>query len=384
MKQTRGLCRIFISGLAAMLVFVPFGTRAADLNSLLDQKNQIDTQIKNNQAAADNKAREAQTLSTQISNIDRDISSAEQKIADTGNNITAVQATIDSLSTQIEAQTKALNELKAKLNSSLVEIYRSSTKSDFEVVLGATSLSETSNENSYLQIVEMQVKILHDKVSSAKTTLESQKSNQEKKKAELDDLRKQQETYKKNVEYQKNTKSKLLNMTVAQKQEYETKIQKLKTEMTQISAAIYAERQKRLTGGRETLVGGSSGYPYGSIDEPDAWGFLTRECTSYAAWYLNVMEGKDFVNTRPGSGSAYNWPNLARDQGLTVSSSPRVGAAISWAAGSLTSSWGHVAIVEAVNSDGTIDISEYNWIKYSYSYRSHVRPGDYGSYSYIY
>ena len=99
---------------------------------------------------------------------------------------------------------------------------------------------------------------------------------------------------------------------------------------------------------------------------------------------MNAVEGKSFYNTRPGQGSAWNWPALAHDQGFTVSGNPQVGAAISWEAGGLTSAWGHVAIVEAVNSDGTIDVSEYNWIKYSYSYRKNVTPSDYGSYSYIY
>ena len=37
-----------------------------------------------------------------------------------------------------------------------------------------------------------------------------------------------------------------------------------------------------------------------------------------------------------------------------------------------------------VNSDGTIDVSEYNWLAYQYSYRQFVTPSDYGNYNYIY
>lgn len=128
---------------------------------------------------------------------------------------------------------------------------------------------------------------------------------------------------------------------------------------------------------------GGSGYPFGGIDQPDPWGFLTRECTSYAAWYWNSVLGKDFINTRPGSGSAYNWPALARDQGYSVSSNPRINAIISWQQ-SASMPYGHVAIVERVNSDGTIDVSEFNWRPYVYTYRSGVNPSRYGSYSYIY
>jgi surface antigen len=85
-----------------------------------------------------------------------------------------------------------------------------------------------------------------------------------------------------------------------------------------------------------------------------------------------------------GTGDATNWPNLARRQGYSVSSTPHIGAIISWNAGSLTSGYGHVAIVEKINTDGTIDVSEYNWTPLSYDYRKNVDPGDYGSYSYIY
>ena len=383
MKQ-RGI-RYFAVFWALIILMAPLGfTRAADLNQLLQQKEQLNQDIQKNQAAAENKAQEAQSLSKQVSTLENDIKSTEQKISDTGNQIDNTQKEIDRLSGQIDETNSQLKILKQKVNRAIVEIYRSSSRSDFDLLFSGDTLGENSNEASYVSAVEIQVKGLHDKVEGLKAELDKNKADQEAKKKELDAQKSQQEDYKKSAEYQKNQKDKLLGMTQDQQASYETQVEKLKTEMTQISNQIYSERQKRLTGGREQLGGGSSGYPYSSIDEPDAWGFLTRECTSYAAWYLNVVAGKKFINTRPGEGSAYNWPNLARDNGLSVSGTPRVGAAISWSAGPLTSAWGHVAIVEKVNGDGTIDVSEYNWIRYSYSYRKNVNPGDYGSYSYIY
>jgi surface antigen len=40
--------------------------------------------------------------------------------------------------------------------------------------------------------------------------------------------------------------------------------------------------------------------------------------------------------------------------------------------------YGHVAIVMAVNGDGTVLISEYNWVKYSYDERT-VNPYNYNA-----
>jgi surface antigen len=41
--------------------------------------------------------------------------------------------------------------------------------------------------------------------------------------------------------------------------------------------------------------------------------------------------------------------------------------------------YGHVAIVEAVNGDGTVAISEYNWVPYKYSFRAVVNPYNYSA-----
>lgn len=371
-----------LTGFLAGLFVLSFPlVSSATLQSDLEQKQE---QLNSAQAASQNKSNEAKSLTNQINNLNSDIATTDQKIQQTQSQIGDVQGQIDSLSSDIDVKKKNLDNLKKKINVLIVELYRFSSRSALENLFASNKLSETASEEDYVSAVQLQVKVLYREVDNAKKGLESQKSDQEAKMAELDQLKKQQEDYKSSSQYQMNQKNQLLGMTNEQKANYDSQITKLKSEITQISAQIYAERRARLNGGRETLSGGGSGYPYSSIDEPDAWGFLTRECTSYAAWYLNVVQGKRFINTRPGSGSAYNWPNLAYDQGFTVSSEPRVGAVISWQAGSLTSSWGHVAAVEAVNSDGTIDVSEFNWIKYSYSYRSHVSPGDYGGYSYIY
>ncbi len=370
--------------LFVLVAQVPFSVQAADLNDLLKQKDQLSQDLDKNQSAAQNKENEANSLSRQINNLTSDISSTEKKIGETGTQIGEKENSIAQLNTNIEQKKAELASLKKKLNSALVELYRSSDRSDMQLLFGSDSLGSASNEAKYLQSIETQVKYIFTKVDGIKKDLEKNKSDEEAKKAELDQLKNQQVAYMKGIEYQKGQKDKMLGMTLEQKISYEQQVEKLKSEISSVSSAIYAERQRRLSGGKEQLGGGGSGYPYSSIDEPDAWGFLTRECTSYAAWNFNVIQGKKFINTRPGQGSAYNWPNLARDQGYSVSGTPRVGALISWDAGSLTSGWGHVAIVEKVNSDGTIDLSEYNWIKYSYSYRKYVKPGDYGSYSYIY
>ncbi|WP_017547803.1 LysM peptidoglycan-binding domain-containing protein [Salinicoccus carnicancri] len=84
------------------------------------------------------------------------------------------------------------------------------------------------------------------------------------------------------------------------------------------------------------------------------WG----DCT----WY--VFERRQQLGKPVGNnwGNASNWDNAARSQGYSVSSRPSVGAILQANAWT-NSAWGmgHVAIVERINSDGSILVSEMNF-----------------------
>lgn len=128
-------------------------------------------------------------------------------------------------------------------------------------------------------------------------------------------------------------------------------------------------------------------YPYkNSIKgQVDKWGFYTRNCTSYSAYKVSQSVG-NFHNTMTGpngkSGTfsnANNWDNNAQNIGFTVTSSPSQGSIVVWeaykgGAGSV----GHVAYIEKVNTNGSINLSEYNW-NYgdgNYNERSNVQAID--------
>lgn len=74
------------------------------------------------------------------------------------------------------------------------------------------------------------------------------------------------------------------------------------------------------------------------------WGW----CTWYVASRRNI----------PWNGNANQWIYNARAMGYATGSTPRVGAVMQ----SNESWWGHVSYVESVNGDGTITISEMNYV----------------------
>lgn len=99
-------------------------------------------------------------------------------------------------------------------------------------------------------------------------------------------------------------------------------------------------------------------------------GYGARNCTDYAAWKVGQYLG----TTPTGMGNGNQWDERAADKGYIKTSSPEPGDAAVWNAGS----YGHVAFVESVNSDGTVNISEYNKSELgSYETRNNVRADVY-------
>lgn len=95
----------------------------------------------------------------------------------------------------------------------------------------------------------------------------------------------------------------------------------------------------------------SHGGTYG--DGTDPLGYGCRQCVSYTAWKVGERTG----NFPRWWGNANMWPASARAAGYQTGSTPRVNSVGVISAGQ----YGHVVWVEAVNSDGTVDVSQYNY-----------------------
>ncbi|MGA8030355.1 MAG: CHAP domain-containing protein [Bryobacteraceae bacterium] len=118
----------------------------------------------------------------------------------------------------------------------------------------------------------------------------------------------------------------------------------------------------------------------------DPYGFYFRECTSFVAWRMNRDLGAtdqnhpSFTNKMNGGqwGDAGNWSNNAGSLGYPVDNTPEVGAVAHWGPGECGGcKIGHVAYVESINPDGTVNVSEYNFCEHdchNFDTRSNVVP----------
>ena len=86
--------------------------------------------------------------------------------------------------------------------------------------------------------------------------------------------------------------------------------------------------------------------------------FAFGQCTYWADLRYHALTGH-WVNW---IGNAYQWPSGARAAGWIVSSTPHVPSIIALQPGVQGAGYyGHVGVVERINSDGSVYTSNYNW-----------------------
>ncbi|MCY7179030.1 phage tail tip lysozyme [Streptococcus gallolyticus subsp. gallolyticus] len=113
----------------------------------------------------------------------------------------------------------------------------------------------------------------------------------------------------------------------------------------------YRDKIKNMPTSASTTTQAGSGYPVG-------------QCTWYAYNRLvELGEITDLSGTYGYLGDGQNWVRNLAAKGWKTSSFPSVGAVCSTAGGfdNTYAAYGHVMIVEAVNSDGSFLVSEYNY-----------------------
>ncbi len=150
----------------------------------------------------------------------------------------------------------------------------------------------------------------------------------------------------------------LLDQLRGQRAELQARVASLAAQVQGLSDRYQRQLAQVVAGARSVATGGGtrsggvlaplfSYVPPGGFPDPFPFG----QCTWWAAYNYPVTWG----------GNATDWYGNARAQGVPTSSSPSVGAIVVWGAGHGYSVYGHVAIVVAVGSGGSFEVSEMNY-----------------------
>jgi surface antigen len=347
--------------------------------------DQFDNQI--NALRAQNAANQAQSdsLAAVAASYQQAIDALNQRIASLQSAIDATQAKIDDLNNQIAQAQAELDHEKQVLGENIKTMYLEGDVTTLEVLASSNNLSDFVNKQEYRNSVADKIKASVDKINALKAELTKQQEEQQ-------NLLKDQQTQQKELQDSQAQQTAMLNYTEGQKAAYDAQIAAANSQISQLraqQAAYYAAYARRGgIAGYGVGEAGNGGYPsewaFATQDTIlDNWGMHNRECVSYVAWKIastgRYMPGWGWAS----QGNAAQWPGAAAASGIPQGSAPRVGSAVVWGSGAGLGPLGHVAYVEVVNGDGSIEVSQYNFVHGQFS-RMHVDAGIAASLDYIY
>ncbi len=362
-----------IKSSVALLITVVFGVAmygpvyvAAD--KYQDQINALKAQNEQKAQVQDILSVEASSLADAIAKLQAQIDAAQARI-------NQLSAEIEQLRIQIHDAEIELAKQKNLLGESIKAMYVSGEISTVEMLATSKDLSDFFDKQQYRESVQSKIKSTLDKVTQLKLDLATKKDIIEKSLAEQQSLQAQ-------LAAQRVEKDRVLALNQGQQDQLEAEIQKNNSEMSRLraeQAAAYAAYTAR-NGGAMYGVGeaGNGGYPSIWANSPqdsmvDNWGMYNRECVSYVAW--KVESTGRFMPYWGGIGNAYQWIGNARNAGIPVDNTPTVGSAVVWDSNDGLGFLGHVAFVEVVNGDRSIEVSQYNFVHGTFS-RMHVSGGE--------
>lgn len=345
-------------------VFVPY-VQADRYQEQINALNAENSKKKENKSAL---GTEANSISDVIKGLQGEINAAQSKINEN-------QSKMEDLQNQIKVAEIELDKQRDLLGQTIRAIYVEGDISTVEMLATSKDLSDFFDKQQYRESVNSKIKSTLERITLLKQDLNTQKNSV----AKLIDEQKKLQAH---LAVKKSENDRILAMNQSEQS-------KLDSEMKQNSGRIaelrkkQAEENARLfsrSGGVKS-VPDSSGYPWANYrsgswthagscyygDDIDRWGMCYRQCVSYAAWKV-YKDGKYMPNWG-GVGNANQWPANARREGIPVNNSPAPGAI----AVSMRGNWGHVMYVESVNSNGSINISQYNvGLRGEYSTASNV------------
>lgn len=331
----------------------------------------------------------AQSLQQQINDLTRENSQVQGQLNALLEEAADYQDVIDALAAQINAYQREINQREAEgrelnrqikekeeelarqrsvLGDNIKAMYLEGNITTIEMLATSKNLSDFFDKQQYREMTSNNMKATLDKITALKVELQT-------KKEEVERIIKQQEQLRASAAVQKAEQDRLLGMNKSQQSEFNSQIKSNQTRINELKRQQAIENAN-LFGGGNGIIGGG-GYPWGGapcvwtgnidgacpgyewgFNGPGSWrnwntgGYAYRNCTDWVAYRVRVAGG--YVPS--GLGNAKTWDDYAPAYGYTVSSTPRVGAAAVSNAGY----YGHVMYVEAVNSDGSVVISDYN------------------------
>ncbi|HUB93069.1 MAG TPA: CHAP domain-containing protein [Verrucomicrobiae bacterium] len=337
--------------------FLPAATQMVLADSLQDQINALNQQNSNT-------ANTVSGLQTQAASYQDEITQLQQQINGIQASINANKAEQANLQQDILNDQQQITQEKAVLADDVKTMYVDGTPSTLEVLATSKNLSDFVDKQEYRTSVQ-------NKLQDTLNTIAQLQDQLQNKRAAVDQLLGDEQSQQNQLASTESQQASLLNYNQSQQATYNAQIQANNAQISQLEVEQAAENAKLGNGlvstgtcgggypaQAQSPVGGYWGCNYPQDNTLDNWGMYNRECVSYTAF--KVYQTYGYMPYWGGSGNAIQWIGDAKNAGIPTSHTPKVHSVAIWNVGPD----GHAMWVEAVNPDGSIFVSQYN---YSYN-----------------
>jgi surface antigen len=331
-----------------MAVVVPISMlQTAHADQYDERIKALESQIAGFQSEASRLAGEAASLKQAVDNLTAQKNTIQAQLD-------LSQAKYDKLVADIAANEKKLQTQQGVLTSIVSLMVSDEQVTPIEILASSSSVGDYVAKQDQLTATSGQLQSSIEMINAVKADLAKQKSDVEKVLAD-------QKSQRDSLAAKEAEQASLLAATQSQESAYQNL-------MNQSAAKIAEERANQAAANARAnynnLVSGGSGcggYPAVWCNAAqdslvDNWGMYNRECVSYTAW--KVASTGRYMPYWGGRGNAKEWPSSARTDGIATGYTPQAGAVAILMSGY----YGHAMYVERVNSNGTVHVSQFNWL----------------------
>lgn len=378
--------RALRTGLISIVVLMAIATpiQTTQVANAVD----YDARIRELQAEIDQFQSKASELSQKANSYQAELDRLSNEKAALQKQIDLKQAEYEQTIASIAENEKKIEQNQSALGDTLANLYVDDKISALEMLASSQNIGEYVDKQEYRSSVRDQLTRSIEEIKRLKKELERQK-------IEAERILADQKSQREQLAAKEAEQQALVNQTRGEEAAYQgltaDRTAKKNEVQRQQQAAIEAAMRRAGNGGGRAVAGDprKGGYPanlansdyYNPVVDP--WGMYSRQCVSYTAW--KVFQKNGYMPHWGGRGNANQWPGNARAAGIGTGSTPRAGSV----GVIMSGQYGHVVWVESVNSNGTINISQYNyfnaggsgWGNYSEMYN--VSPSAYDVYIYF-
>lgn len=229
------VCLFLFSNINTLSAQSPSPTPSSSSSKNLDE---IQRQINDTQAKLSELAGQEKTLSSQIGVIDNQIKLTELKISSTKAQISDLTLDIDTADKKIDKLEGSLDNLSKILINRIKETYITGTTSSFQILISSSNVSDFVKKANYLRIAQAHDKRLIYDTVQAKNDYSNQKDIFEDKKAKIESLKVDLESYNTQLDQDKAGKEQLLEVTKNDEVKFQELLARLRADAASINIAL--------------------------------------------------------------------------------------------------------------------------------------------------